>query len=173
METGTLSGKYCFRILIVIWKINKERMMKKKNSAGIMVVSTLLFFLPLAFTIIIEVTLLILTGKGLSWTFRQWISTTWFGFAFYGILGFGILKLNNKVRLLTIALMIGTAIAGPLGLIFGTFLAMKENILTKAIERCGVFVPVIFPWLMILPISLLCASIAFYLTRPKVKKQFK
>ena len=76
-----------------------------------------------------------------------------------------------RMRLFTIVWTTLLGIAGPLGLIIATFMIGidKHKIL---IERFGALV-VGLTWLRVLPISLICFSIVYYLTRPKVKEQFK
>ena len=145
--------------------------MEKKRSVGVTVVSIILFLFPLIITVSANLLLFITTGKGLPLTFHEWIKTTCFGFILFSICGLGILKLNNKIRLLTIVYMFAIGISGPLGLIVGHFMIGKE-IIAELIKRYGIWVE-IFPWVMILPVSLLHLIIAFYLTRPKVKEQFK
>ncbi len=143
----------------------------RRRSVGIIITSVTLFLFLFIAWLIIDTSILVVTGEGLSWTFSEFIETNWYGLIFYGILGFGIFKLNYKVRLLTIGWMIASGVGGPLGLIIGTFMSGidMQKIL---VERLGVSV-IALPWLMILPISAICFSIAYYLTRPKVKEQFR
>jgi type III secretory pathway component EscS len=145
--------------------------MEQKRSVGIIVTSiTLFLFLFIAWAIA-DVSILFITERRLSWTLFEFIKRAWYGLIFYVILGFGIFKLNNKVRLITIAWMTSIGIAGPLGLMVGIFMS-RTNIQKILSERFGVSV-ITLPWLIIVPISLICFSIVYFLTRPKVKEQFR
>jgi hypothetical protein len=145
--------------------------MEQKRSVGIIVTSiTLFLFLFIAWAIA-DVSILFITERRLSWTLFEFIKRAWYGLIFYVILGFGIFKLNNKVRLITIAWMTSIGIAGPLGLMVGIFMS-RANIQKILSERFGVSV-ITLPWLIIVPISLICFSIVYFLTRPKVKEQFR
>lgn len=93
------------------------------------------------------------------------------GFIFYVILGVGILRFNNKIRLITVIYIIYTALAGPMGLIYGSFIVDKQ-LHQEVLKRYGVFVE-IYPWLVILPISFFYLCCVVYLTHPSVKAMFR
>ena len=93
------------------------------------------------------------------------------GFILFLILGIGILKFNNKARMIAVTYTAGIAVAGPLGLIYSFFLTDKE-VHNQVISKYGIFVE-IYPWLFILPISILCLCCVVYLTRPSVREMFK
>jgi glucan phosphoethanolaminetransferase (alkaline phosphatase superfamily) len=92
------------------------------------------------------------------------------GFIFYLLLGIGILKFNNKARIIAIVYIGSLAIAGPIGLIYSSFL-LDKNLHNQTVNKYGKFIE-IYPWLVILPVSILCLSCIIYLTRPSVRELF-
>jgi hypothetical protein len=151
-------------------EVNRRVMMEKKRSFGIIITSIILFLFPFIVEIILRMALVMTTGKKSLWIWNEFIRSYWFAFIFFGILGMGILRLNNKIRLVTVAITTAMAAAGPLGLIIGIFVA-GSKIHIVIIKKIGIS-PGIFPWLIVIPICLLYALIAIYLTRLKVKRQF-
>jgi hypothetical protein len=145
-------------------------MTERKRSVEIVMISIFIFLFPLIANLVINTISWSCIGSSL-WTWKEFIRSNWFTFIFFGILAIGIFKLNNKIRLITLALTIAMSISGPTGLIIGFFkVGLKVHI--EIIKKIGLLA-VIFPWMLLIPVSLLCGGIAFYLTRPKVKEQFK
>lgn len=145
--------------------------MENKRSVGIILTAIIIFLFPFIVKLFVEMVSLMTAGGKLSWAWNEFIRNSWSAFLLFGILGIGILKLNNKIRLLTVVITTAMAAAGPLGLIIGIFVA-GSKIHIAIIKKYGIS-PLIFPWLVVIPICIIYALIAFYLTRPKVKKQFK
>jgi len=133
----------------------------KKIPVGILAVSIILFLFPFMIKV--------LANMPIGW--GEFFRSYWFSFLFFGILGIGILKINNKIRFVTVVITTAMAVSGPLGLIIG-FFTVGYKIHVEIIKKQGISV-ILYPWLLIFPMCLLYASIAFYLTRPKVKEQFK
>ena len=91
-------------------------------------------------------------------------------FGWYGVLGVGVFFRVNKLRWLTITWLIAQAIAFPLGMLIGT-IAIRD-MLPAVIQRYGIVIPIILPWLTALLISALFLGCAFYLLRPSVRSLF-
>jgi len=89
----------------------------------------------------------------------------------YLILGVGVFCLNNAARLGIIVLTVGTVLAAPAALIMAIVIA-GPMVRTYIINKYGLF-PIIVPWFVIALFSSASGLVAFYLTRPGVKKWFK
>jgi hypothetical protein len=145
--------------------------MENKRPVGIILTGITLFLFPfIAFLIINALAFLIIKTR-LLWSFQELIKTEWYVFIFYAILGLGIFKLNNKVRLFVITWMTSIGAGLPLGLVFAVFVMRLDIQKILGFPR-GASV-LMFPWLVISFSSLICFSIANYLSRPRVKEQFK
>ena len=154
--------------------------MEKKRSVGTTVIGIILFLFPFITALFFNLLLLITTADKSLWGWNGFIQSCfktflfqnyWFAFLLFGILGIGILKLNNKIRLVTVTIAVGMALGGPLGLVIGIFSA-GPKIHAEIIKNYRILTT-IFPWLLVIPFCLLYALIAYYLTRPKIKEQFK
>jgi hypothetical protein len=147
--------------------------MEKKRSAGVIVVSVLILLFPIIAMLIVRMISKLYTHNAiLIWEeIKVLTKSKWISFIFFAILSIGVFKLNNKFRLITVVITTGMALAGPLGLAMAYFVT-GPNIHARIVERYGMLV-LIYPWLVVIPVCILYASIAFYLTRTKVKEQFK
>lgn len=150
--------------------MTKETLANKERIVGIAAISLLIFCIPAIFALITKIISFIFLGKSASLVPGKKI---WSGFIFFGILSIGILRRSNKIRLIAVAIMSGMAIAGPLGLLIGTLLSLKRNMLVEVIRRVGMLKVVVMPWVTIIIFSLVYGYIVFYLTRSRIRKEFK
>ena len=90
----------------------------------------------------------------------------------YGILVIGVFYLNNLARIGMVALTLGAAVAGPVAAITVAVVAASPLVRQYFISVYGLL-PVIITYLIVALFSLASGLVAFYLTRPKVKEQFR
>jgi hypothetical protein len=90
----------------------------------------------------------------------------------YGILVIGVFYLNNLARIGMIVVTIGAAVAGPVAAITAAVVAASPLVRQHFLRVYGVL-PVIIIYLIVALFSLASGMVAFYLTRPKVKEQFR
>jgi len=146
-------------------------MMKKKRSIGIIVVSTIVFLFPLILNLLFILTYKLLLEQWSLLGIFEWNLLICLSYIFYFILGIGLFQLNNKIRIVTVAWESVIVLAIPLGIIIGK-LFIDKTIHEEVVNRYGMYLVEIVPVVMVVPAWLLCISIVFYLTRPKVKAIF-
>ena len=157
--------------------------MEKRRPLSITELSLYLILLPFILSFLAQTVLLLhlrpsayiaQLSSGFFSNFFEFIST-WEGsvmVVLYGILVIGVFYLNNLARIGMVALTLGAAVAGPVAAITVAVVAASPLVRQYFISVYGLL-PVIITYLIVALFSLASGLVAFYLTRPKVKEQFR